>query len=72
MRSPFLFFGKNKQLSAMNEPHRLKTHLSKKDFRIGVAFYVIMRCVKVIDKQADIVSGDVRREFINEIKFLSS
>ncbi len=56
----------------MNEPHRLKTHLSKKDFRIGVAFYVVMRCIKVIDKQADIVSGDVGRKFINEIKFFSS
>lgn len=56
----------------MNEPHRLKTHLSKKDFRIGVAFYVVMRCIKVIDKQADIVSCDVGRKFINEIKFFSS
>jgi hypothetical protein len=42
MRSPFLFFGKNKQLSAMNEPHRLKTHLSKKDFGIGVTFDVVV------------------------------
>ena len=54
----------------MNEPHRLKTHLSKKDFRIGVAFYVIIRCIKFLDKEANVVSGNVGRKLLCKIKFL--
>jgi hypothetical protein len=46
----------------MDESHGLKTHLRKKNARVGIAINVIVRVVKCFNQATDVISGDKRGE----------